>query len=117
MRDIKFRGKSIDSDEWVEGYYVYDTRLKNNAILCEFKNQQCYVEVSKETIGQYTGLKDKNEKEIYEGDIFHLGDKNIKYVVVWNDTGLQGKQLKSRSYVGLQYWKDKIEVIGSIHEN
>ncbi|RDU22875.1 YopX family protein [Anaerosacchariphilus polymeriproducens] len=66
---------------------------------------------------QYTGLQDKNGKEIREGDIFHLGDKNIKYQVVWNDTGLQGKQIRSSSYTDLQYWGNCIEVIGNIYEN
>jgi len=65
---------------------------------------------------QYTGLKDKNDKEIYEGDIYHMGDKNIRYVVVWNDTGFTGKQLGSRSYAGLSYWKNNIEVVGNIFE-
>lgn len=74
-------------------------------------------EVFTESVGQYTGLKDKNRVEIYEGDIYHIGDKNIRYVVVWNDTRLIGKQLGSNSYAGLSYWQDKIEIIGNIYEN
>lgn len=66
---------------------------------------------------QCTGLKDKNGREIYEGDIYHMGDKNIRYVVVWNDSGLVGKQLGSKSYAGLIYWQSKIEIIGNIYEN
>ena len=66
---------------------------------------------------QYTGLKDKNNKEIYEGDIFHIGSKKILYVVEWIDCGLKGKQIRNGSWIGLDFWKDDIEVIGNIYEN
>lgn len=66
---------------------------------------------------QWTGLKDKNGVEIFEGDVYHQGDPNIKYVVVWHDTGLKGKQLGSSSYAGISYWQDRIEIIGNIHLN
>ena len=66
---------------------------------------------------QYTGQKDKRRKEIYEGDIFHLGDPNITYTVVYFDTAFRGKQNGSSSYVGLDGWKGCIEVIGNIYES
>jgi len=66
---------------------------------------------------QYTGLKDKNGTEICEGDIYHMGDPEITYTVVWHDTGLIGKQNGSSSYAGLLSWQERIEVIGNIYEN
>lgn len=66
---------------------------------------------------QFTGVKDKNDKEIYEGDIYHVGDKNIRYLVVWFDSGFEGKQLRSTSYAGLKSWAKDIEVLGNIYEN
>ena len=66
---------------------------------------------------QYTGLKDKNGKEIYEGDIYHVGDKNIRYLVVWFNSGFEGKQLRSTSYAGLKSWAKDIEILGNIYEN
>ncbi|MEK5394120.1 YopX family protein [Margalitia sp. FSL K6-0131] len=60
---------------------------------------------------QYTGLKDKNGKRIYEGNIYHMGDKNITYTVVQRDGGFIGKQNGSSSYAGLEHWQDRIEIV------
>ena len=117
-REILFRGKRIDNSEWVYGdflksYCVYVGYEASSAI---YDGKRFY-EVITETIGQFTGLTDKNGKEIFEGDIYNMGDKNILYVVVWRDCGLIGKQLGSTSYAGVEYWKEKIEIIGNIHDN
>jgi len=123
-RVIKFRGKRIDNGEWVYGDLIHGVKSKKGKlfILPENINQPgCdYLDgfdVIPESVGQFTGLTDKNGKEIYEGDIFNLGDKNILYIVEYFDCGLSGRQNGNRSRVGLAHWNDRIEVVGNIHDN
>ena len=118
-REIKFRGKSIMDNSYGEWLHSSGIKYGDDVELmyCDEDTSEEWNYIDKETLGQFTGLHDKNGKEIYEGDIVTNGDKNIRYIVEWYDTGLRARQYNNKSYIGLEYWKDVLEVIGNIYEN
>ncbi len=78
MRTIKFRGKSIFTDEWFYGDLVHSADKKRTAILVNDKDSYDECEVVPETIGQFTSLYDCDGKEIFDGDILDFNGLTVE---------------------------------------
>ena len=124
MRLILFRGKILGLTDWSYGYYAKSG--ENHFILLDTDNEDNYSIVDPETVGQYTGLKDKNGKRIFEGDIVQWKDENFNNytsVVEWcgEKWNYPAFDLAKHDYEcnGLQYVHEDciIEVIGTIYDN
>lgn len=118
VENIKFRGKSKKTGEWLYGDLVRNVE-GDFAIVPPFDmtmdNFCSYYEVDKETIGQFTGLYDESGKAVYEGDLLSGYDNNV-IEVVWLDAGFC--DCKSNTIVSLRNLDvEDREVIGNIYDN
>ena len=123
MREILFRGKQMDNGDWIEGYYLVAAGMAFISIF----GIRSPVQVDCETVGQYTGLKDKYDKNIFEGDIVKVtytsSDGEIRkentlvkyddvdccfYPMRWNE---------SCEWCDYSTEINEIEVVGNIHDN
>lgn len=121
MREIKFRCWFDASSYELEGVDFGKSRMMSwEDINNDEDSLDNYFEESirgMSSLMQYTGLKDKNGVEVFEGDVYHHGDIGILYKVIFQDGQFLGNQIGNKSTAGLDYWLDRTEVIGNIYEN
>jgi len=113
-REILFKAKRIDNNEWVFGYYIFRPDGSHLIYWKPFDEatQNTYHHVKSETVCQFTGLLDKNDNKIFEGDIIDTEKSPMK--VVYRDGCFY---CESESYYRLGGWsKETIEVRYNIHD-
>lgn|SRR5699024_4860754 len=111
MREIKFRGLRKDGKGWVYGMPTFDFKYILNKL--QYDSPDSY-EVIPETVGQYTGMKNKRGRVIYEGDIVMYSDKSTPLVVGFENGSFVLKK-DGKAYV-YNINPKGLEVIGNIHE-
>lgn len=128
MREILFRGKRLDNGEWVEGAFLND---RGGAFyICPAVSDisygdsgtrrriGCWYKVAPSTVGQYTGLTDKNGDRIFEGDICKIG--NLIYKVEFKYSEWIFTILSTKAYCFPAFYShcgEHCEIIGNIHDN
>ena len=123
MRQIKFRGKRLNDGIWLYGDLITDVVGDRYIVKPDRESDRLFHKVNPETVGQFTGLYDKNGKEIYEGDIIRSPSGSSHYIAYMDcEAKFIAKIIGSTldEYCGIyQSWLDKYnkEVIGNIYDS
>lgn len=143
-REIKFRGKRLDSGEWLFGdllqvanevfispsdgdWFDFISRIKNNV----FNLPAAKYAVMPETVGQYTGLHDRTGKEVYEGDVvFWIAidmqgrGKGEQGAIIWDKHTMAWAIMRDKPtsdgrpcIISRPFDRKHLEVVGNIHDN
>lgn len=126
MREILFRAKRVDNGEWVQGLlpYANEIRVFTTHKWNDEGEEREYattedLRVIPETVGQFTGLTDKNGKKIFEGDALKARHNDYPYLVSYEMCGLK---IEDKWGNGIKMTQEainwlEVEIVGNIHDN
>lgn len=131
MREILFRGKQTDKDKWIYGVPVKGKSVDESEILIIESVFECgeyacigceFTPVIPSTVGQYTGLTDKNGKRIFEGDIVNDEQSGYNYYIKWFPEYACFALANKNGHIEfgcdeLEIFLNDLVVIGNIHDN
>lgn len=120
MREIGiFRGKRVDTEKWVEGYYLRLNGTEETETLHLIIDEKGeYHRVNPETVGEWTGLKDRNGTKIFEGDDIRFTFTGVECFIRWTNYAAMFEAVSEKNKMDLNHicTRDFV-VIGNLHDN